>query len=133
MAYPTQFRYTKDHEWIEVKGNIATVGITDYAQHELGDVVFVELPAAGTKVAAGKIFGTVESVKAVSEIYAPASGEIVEANAALQNKPEAINTDPHGAGWLINVKLSNAAEVSSLLDAAAYEAFVEEKKKEASA
>ena len=133
MAYPTQFRYTKDHEWIEVKGNIATVGITDYAQHELGDVVFVELPAAGTKVAAGKIFGTVESVKAVSEIYAPASGEVVEANVALQNKPEAINTDPHGSGWLIKVKLSNPAEASSLLDAAAYEAFVEEKKKEASA
>lgn len=133
MAYPTQFRYTKDHEWIDVKGAIATVGISDYAQHELGDVVFVELPAAGTKVAAGKIFGTVESVKAVSEIYAPASGEVVEANAALQGKPEAINTDPHGTGWLIKVKLSNAAEVNSLLDAAAYEAFVEEKKKEASA
>ena len=133
MAYPTQFRYTKDHEWIEVKGGVATVGITDYAQHELGDVVFVELPAAGTKVVAGKIFGTVESVKAVSEIYAPASGEVVEANAALQAKPEAINTDPHGTGWLIKVKLSNAAEANSLLDAAAYEAFVEEKKKEASA
>ncbi len=98
MGYPTQFKYSKDHEWIEVKGDVATVGITDYAQSELGDVVFVEVPAAGTKVTAGKTFGSVESVKAVSEIYAPASGEVVEANGALKDKPEAINTDPHGTG-----------------------------------
>ncbi|MGB7844831.1 MAG: glycine cleavage system protein GcvH [Candidatus Acidiferrum sp.] len=133
MGYPTQYRYTKDHEWIEAKGNAATIGITDYAQHELGDVVFVELPAAGTKLTTGKTFGSVESVKAVSEIYAPASGEVVEANGALQSKPEIINSDPHGAGWLVKIKLSNAAEVSSLMDAAAYEAYIEEKKKEASA
>lgn len=133
MAYPTQFRYTKEHEWLELKGDVATIGITDYAQHELGDVVFVELPAAGAKIVTGKTFGSVESVKAVSEIYAPAGGEVVEANAELHNKPEAINTDPHGAGWLIKVKLANPAEANSLLDAAAYEAFVEEKKKEASA
>lgn len=133
MAYPTQFRYTKEHEWLDLKGDVATIGITDYAQHELGDVVFVELPAAGAKVVTGKTFGSVESVKAVSEIYAPASGEVVEANAELHNKPETINTDPHGAGWLIKVKLANPAEANSLLDAAAYEAFVEEKKKEASA
>jgi glycine cleavage system H protein len=133
MAYPTQYRYSKEHEWIDVKSGVATIGITDYAQNELGDVVFVELPAAGAKLATGKTFGSVESVKAVSEIYAPASGEVVEANAALQNKPETINTEPHGAGWLVKVKLSNPAEVDSLLDAAAYEAYIEEKKKEASA
>lgn len=133
MGYPTQFKYSKDHEWIEVKGDVATVGITDYAQSELGDVVFVELPAAGAAVTAGKTFGSVESVKAVSEIYAPASGTVAEANSALTQKPEAINTDPHGAGWLIKIKLSNAAELGSLMDAAAYEAFIAEKKKEASA
>jgi glycine cleavage system H protein len=132
MAYPTEYRYTKEHEWIVVKGGVATIGITDYAQHELGDVVFVELPKAGTKLAAGKIFGSVESVKAVSEIYAPASGDVVEANAALHDKPETLNTDPHGAGWLVKVKLTNPAELSSLLDAAAYEAFIAEKQKEAS-
>jgi len=132
MAYPTEYRYTKEHEWIVVKGGIATIGITDYAQHELGDVVFVELPKAGTRLAAGKIFGSVESVKAVSDIYAPASGDVIEANAALQDKPETLNTDPHGGGWLVKVKLTNPAEVSSLLDAAAYEAFIAEKQKEAS-
>ena len=133
MGYPAQFKYSKDHEWIEVKGDVATIGITDYAQSELGDVVFVELPAAGAAVTAGKTFGSVESVKAVSEIYAPASGTVAEANAALVKAPEAINTDPHGAGWLIKVKLANAAELNSLMDAAAYEAFIAEKKKEASA
>jgi glycine cleavage system H protein len=132
MAYPTEYRYTKEHEWIVVNGGIATIGITDYAQHELGDVVFVELPKAGAKLAAGKIFGSVESVKAVSEIFAPASGDLVEANAALRDKPEMLNTDPHGAGWLVKVKLTNPAELSSLLDAAAYEAFIAEKQKEAS-
>jgi len=133
MGYPTQFKYSKDHEWIEVKGGVATVGITDYAQHELGDVVFVELPKVGAKVATGKTFGSVESVKAVSEIYAPASGEVTEANGALVQKPEAINTDPHGTGWLIKVKLANPAEVAALMDAAAYEAYIAEKQKEASA
>jgi glycine cleavage system H protein len=133
MAYPKQFRYSKDHEWIDMKGDVATVGITDYAQHELGDVVFVELPKVGTKVTTGKTFGSVESVKAVSEIYAPASGEVTESNGTLKDKPEAINTDPHAAGWLIKIKLANAAEVSSLMDAAAYEAYIAEKQKEASA
>jgi glycine cleavage system H protein len=133
MAYPAQFRYTKEHEWISAKGDTATIGITDYAQHELGDVVFVEVPAVGTKVTAGKTFGTVESVKAVSEIYAPVSGEVTEVNAELHNKPETINSDPHGAGWLIKVKLASPAEVNSLMDAAAYEAYVAEKQKEASA
>ena len=133
MAYPKEFRYTKEHEWISAKGDTATIGITDYAQHELGDVVFVELPAAGSKVTAGKTFGTVESVKAVSEIYAPVSGEVVEANTELHNKPETINSDPHGAGWLIKVKLANPVEVNSLMDAVAYEAYIADKQKEASA
>ena len=133
MAYPTQYRYTKEHEWIDAKNDSATIGITDYAQHELGDVVFVEVPAAGTKVTAGKTFGSVESVKAVSDIYAPVSGEVTEPNPALTNTPDLINTDPHGAGWLIKIKLSSPAEVNSLMDAAAYEAYIEAKQKEASA
>src|SRR5208283_1310795 len=133
MAYPKEYRYTKDHEWIVVKDGIATIGITDYAQHELGDVVFVELPAAGGKITAGKTFGSVESVKAVSEIYAPVGGEVTEANAELHNKPETINSDPHGAGWLIKVKVASPAEVNSLMDATAYEAYIAEKQKEASA
>lgn len=133
MAYPANYKYTKEHEWVEVQGGTAAVGITDYAQHELGDVVFVELPKAGTKVETGKTFGTVESVKAVSDIYAPASGEVTEANDALHNAPEKINTDPHGAGWLIKIKLSNPAEVASLMDAAAYEAYIASQSKEASA
>jgi glycine cleavage system H protein len=133
MAYPGNYKYSKDHEWIDAKGDTATVGITDYAQHELGDVVFVELPAAGTKLTAGKQFASVESVKAVSEIYAPASGEATESNALLQATPETINSDPHGTGWLIKLKLSDAAELDALMDAAAYEKYIEEKKKEASA
>ncbi len=133
MAYPTTFRYTKEHEWIEAKGDTGTVGITDYAQHELGDVVFVELPKAGAKLKAGQSFGTVESVKAVSEIYSPVSGDVVETNGALANEPEKINQDPHGAAWLVKVKLSNPGELASLMDAAAYEAYVAEKKKETSA
>jgi glycine cleavage system H protein len=133
MAYPANYRYTNQHEWVDAKGDTATVGITDYAQHELGDVVFVELPKPGTKVTAGKSFGTVESVKAVSDIYAPVSGEVVEANGDLQSAPEKINTDPHSAAWLIKVRLANPSEVSSLMDAAAYEAFIADKAKDASA
>jgi glycine cleavage system H protein len=133
MAYPTQYRYTKEHEWIDAKNDSATIGITDYAQHELGDVVFVEVPASGTKLTGGKTFGSVESVKAVSDIYAPVSGEVTEPNAALTNTPDLINTDPHGAGWLIKIKLANPAELNSLIDAAAYEAYIEAKQKEASA
>ena len=135
MAYPANFRYTKQHEWTDVKGDVATIGITDYAQHELGEVVFAELPKVGAKVEAGKSFGTVESVKAVSEIYSPVTGEVVEANSDLQSTPETINTDPHGAAWLIKIKLANPAELKDLMDAAAYEAFIAdaEKNKEASA
>jgi glycine cleavage system H protein len=133
MAYPKQYRYTKEHEWVDAKGNLATIGITDYAQHELGDVVFVELPKPGAKIETGKTFGTVESVKAVSEIYAPAAGEVIEVNAELQNTPEKINSDPHGAAWLIKVRLANAAELGKLMDAAAYEAYIADKAKETSA
>jgi glycine cleavage system H protein len=125
--YPSDFRYTKEHEWIKVSGDTGTIGITDYAQHELGDVVFVEMPAVGTRITAGQVFGTVESVKAVSEIYAPVSGEVTEANAALADTPETLNSDPHGAGWLIKIKLDNPAELSSLMDAAAYQGFIFEK------
>jgi glycine cleavage system H protein len=135
MAYPTKYRYTKQHEWVDVNGDVATIGITDYAQHELGDVVFAELPKPGAQITAGKSFGTVESVKAVSEIYAPASGEVIEANAELHDTPEKINSDPHGAAWLIKVRLANPAELKDLMAAAAYEAFIVEadKSKEASA
>jgi glycine cleavage system H protein len=135
MAYPANFRYTKQHEWADVKGDVATIGITDYAQHELGDVVFAELPKVGAKVEAGKSLGTVESVKAVSEIYSPVTGEVTEINGALHDTPETINSDPHGAAWLIKVKLANPTEVNDMMDAKAYEAFIAEadKNKEASA
>jgi glycine cleavage system H protein len=133
MGYPSDRRYTKEHEWISVSGDVATIGITDYAQHELGDVVFVELPKPGAKIEAGKSFGTVESVKAVSEIYAPTAGEVTEINGALHDTPEKLNTDPHGEAWLIKVRLANPADVSKLMDAAAYDAYIEEKSKEASA
>ena len=133
MAYPANYRYTKEHEWVNAKDGVATVGITDYAQSELGDVVFVELPEMGKKLERGKSFGTVESVKAVSEIYAPVSGEVVEANPDLQNKPETINSDPHGAAWLVKIKLANPAELENLMDGAAYETYIAAKGKEASA
>ena len=125
--YPSELRYTKDHEWVKVEGATATIGITDYAQHELGDVVFVELPKPGATYSAGQSFGTVESVKAVSDIYCPVSGEVLEVNGSLANEPEQINKDPQGAAWLIKVKLSNPAEAGALLDATAYEAYVKEK------
>jgi glycine cleavage system H protein len=131
--YPSDYRYTKDHEWIKVDGPVGTIGITDYAQAELGDVVFVELPKAGTQVKAGLSFGTVESVKAVSEIFSPVSGEVVETNAALADSPEKINRDPHGAAWLVKVRLADPKEISGLMDAAAYQAYIAEKAKEHSA
>jgi glycine cleavage system H protein len=122
--YPQDCRYTKDHEWIRVEGDRGRVGITDYAQKQLGDVVFLELPEVGRKVKAGEQFGTVESVKAVSELYSPVGGEVVEVNSALAAKPETINQDPHGAAWMIVLKIADPAEVGALLDAAAYEALV---------
>jgi glycine cleavage system H protein len=128
--YPAEYRYTKEHEWIKVDGEIGTAGITDYAQHELGDVVFVELPKVGTKLKAGQSFGTIESVKAVSEIYSPVSGEVIEVNSALSDTPEKVNQDPHGAAWLIKLRLADKKEVAGLMDAAAYEAYIAEKAKE---
>ncbi len=133
MAYPANFRYTKEHEWIDLQGDTGTIGITDYAQHELGDVVFVELPKIGTKLTAGKPLGTVESVKAVSEIYSPVSGEVTAINDALADSPEKINTDPHASAWLIKLKVANTADVLSLMDAAAYQSYVDAKDKEAHA
>jgi glycine cleavage system H protein len=119
MAYPAQFKYTKDHEWMDLSGNRAKIGITDYAQQQLGDVVYVELPEVGTTVKAGQSFGTIESVKAVSEIYAPVSGEVVEINSTLKSKPEVVNQDPHGS-WLIVLKLADPGEAGALLDATEY-------------
>ena len=124
MTYPAALRYTKDHEWIGVNGELGTFGLTDYAQSQLGDVVFVELPKPGTKLEAGKPLGTVESVKAVFDIYAPASGEVTEVNGDLVNAPEKINQDPHQGGWLVKVRLSNRAEVTGLMDAKAYETYL---------
>src|SRR3954464_8885240 len=115
MAYPGDYKYTKDHEWIEIAGDRGKVGITDYAQQQLGDVVFVELPEVGATLKAGQSFGTIESVKAVSELYAPVSGEVVEVNEALKAKPEGVNADPH-ASWMIVVKLADPGETGSLLD-----------------
>jgi glycine cleavage system H protein len=115
----TGLKYTKDHEWIELSGDRGKVGITDYAQRQLGDVVYVELPDIGTMLKQGESFGTIESVKAVSELYAPVSGEVLEANASLKDKPETLNSDPHGT-WMIVVKLSNPAETAGLLDASQY-------------
>ncbi|HKS65806.1 MAG TPA: glycine cleavage system protein GcvH [Candidatus Acidoferrales bacterium] len=131
--YPADYRYTKDHEWIKVDGSVGTIGITDYAQHELGDVVFVELPKIGARVKPGESFGSVESVKAVSDIFSPVSGEIAEINSALVNEPEKINQDPHGGAWLIRIKLDDPKETASLMDAQAYQTYVDEKAQEQSA
>jgi len=119
MSYPSDFKYTKEHEWVKIDGATAKVGITDYAQKQLGDVVYLELPAVGKTFKKGEVFGTIESVKAVSELYAPVSGEVVEVNAGLAQRPESVNSDPH-ATWMIVMKLSNPGEASELLDAAAY-------------
>ncbi|HSD66213.1 MAG TPA: glycine cleavage system protein GcvH [Vicinamibacteria bacterium] len=122
--YPQDYRYTKDHEWLHPEGDRGRVGITDYAQKQLGDVVFLELPEVGRVVKAGEQFGTVESVKAVSELYSPVAGEVVEVNTALAAKPEAINKDPHGEAWMIVLQITDPAGVAALLDAAAYSALV---------
>jgi glycine cleavage system H protein len=122
--YPQDCRYSKDHEWIKVEGDRGRVGVTDYAQKQLGDVVFLELPEVGRVLKAGEQFGTVESVKAVSELYAPVAGEVVETNAGLVGRPETINKDPHGEAWMIVLRIADPAGVGRLLDAAAYEALV---------
>jgi glycine cleavage system H protein len=119
MSYPPSYKYTKDHEWLDLAGDRGRIGITDYAQNQLGDVVFVDLPAVGTKIVQGQSFGTIESVKAVSELFAPVSGEVVEVNASLKEKPETVNANPHGS-WLIAVKLTKPDEVGGLLDATHY-------------
>ncbi len=128
--YPKDYRYTKEHEWIKADGATGTIGITDYAQHELGDVVFVELPKVGTQLKAGQSLGTIESVKAVSEIFTPVSGEVTETNPALVDAPEKINSDPHGSAWLIKIRLADPKEPASLMDATAYEAYIAGKAKE---
>jgi glycine cleavage system H protein len=123
MTYPDGRKYTKDHEWIEVAGDRGRIGITDFAQQQLGDVVYVDLPEVGAKVKAGQSFGTIESVKAVSELYAPVSGEVVEVNAALKDKPETVNANPH-TSWMIVVRLNDPAEANGLLDAGQYTQLV---------
>lgn len=129
MTYPETYRYTKEHEWIKSEGDVATIGITFHAQNELGDIVYVDLPKIGTKVEAGKAFGSVESVKAVSDLYAPVSGEVVEINDVLASAPEKLNEDPHGAAWLIKVRFEKGAEFSSLLSAADYQAYADAESK----
>lgn len=125
MPYPIDRKYTKEHEWIQVNGDSATIGITDYAQQSLGDIVFVETPKAGAELAAGKTFGTVESVKAVSDLFAPASGTVTEVNGELATSPEKVNKDPHGS-WMIKLTLKHPSELDGLLSAADYEKFVAE-------
>jgi len=127
MAYPNDYKYTKEHEWIHANGNVATVGITNHAQESLGDIVFVELPKPGAQLQAGKSFGTVESVKAVSDLYAPASGKVTEINEALNQSPENINKDAHSA-WMIKMELANPSELNGLLSADDYEKYIAEEK-----
>jgi glycine cleavage system H protein len=125
--YPENFRYTKEHEWISVEGDTGIVGITDHAQKELGDIVYVDLPTPGTSqanVEVGKTFGSVESVKAVSDLFSPATGEIVDVNAALTDAPEKLNADPHGDAWLVKIRLSNPDEINALLTAAQYQEYL---------
>ncbi len=125
MAYPADYKYTKEHEWLKIDGNTGTIGITDYAQNSLGDIVFVELPKVGTEITAGKTFGSVESVKAVSDLFAPVSGTVTEVNEALNTAPEQVNKDAN-ATWMIKVKLKDPGEAGQLLSAADYEKFVAE-------
>ncbi len=126
MAYPATYRFTKDHEWVSAEGTVGTIGITDFAQQQLGDVVFVELPAVGANLSAGESFGTVESVKAVSEIFSPVSGTVTSINAQLATAPELINQDPHQAAWLVKIELADPGQLAQLMDAAQYETFVAE-------
>lgn len=124
MTYPESYRYTKEHEWVNLDGEIATVGITFHAQSELGDIVFVELPKVGATIEKGASLGTIESVKAVSDVYVPVGGEVTEINETLVDAPEKVNEDPQGAGWLIKLRVSNAGDANSLMTAAEYEAYV---------
>ena len=124
MEFPSSARYTKDHEWIRLDGDIATVGITDFAQGELGDIVFVDIPTEGETLAAEEVFGSVEAVKTVSDLYLPVAGEIVEVNAEIDGQPDLVNTDPYGAGWMVRIKVASVADVEALLDVDAYRALV---------
>ncbi|MBK8088297.1 MAG: glycine cleavage system protein GcvH [Chitinophagaceae bacterium] len=124
MNFPENLRYTKDHEWISLEGNIATIGITDFAQRELGDIVYVDINTVGKALNAEEIFGTVEAVKTVSDLFLPVAGTVTEINAALNDKPEAVNSDPYGEGWMVKVTVNNPADVEALLTAAAYSALV---------
>lgn len=124
MSYPENLRYTKDHEWVRLEGSTATIGITDFAQRELGDIVYVEVETVGKALHANDVFGTVEAVKTVSDLFLPVSGTITELNEALANSPELVNTDPYGEGWMVKMTVDNTADVDQLLDARAYEALV---------
>jgi glycine cleavage system H protein len=126
MNYPENFRYTKEHEWVSVNGDIGTVGITFHAQGELGDIVYVDMPTPGAAVTAGESFGSVESVKAVSEIYSPVTGEVVEANDTLKDAPEKLNDDPHGEAWLVKIRLSDKSQIDDLMDASEYQVYIGE-------
>lgn len=130
MNYPESYKYTKEHEWVHAEGEHATIGITDHAQEELGDIVFIDLPQPGKEVVKGQSFGSVESVKAVSDVYAPVSGAVTEANEILKKSPEKLNQDPHGDGWLIKVKLSAPAELNDLLSAQEYQSYIGAEKSE---
>lgn len=126
MAYPNDFRYTTEHEWVAPHGQSAKIGITDFAQGQLGDIVFIELPTVGAELVAGHAFGTVESVKAVSEVFAPVSGKVTAVNATLASAPELLNQDPHGAAWLVEAELADPGQLTKLMDRAGYEKFVAE-------
>jgi len=130
MEFPKELRYSREHEWVAVEENVATIGITDYAQDQLGDLVYVELPEVGAQVTKDEAFGVVESVKAVSDIYAPVSGTVTEVNVGLPDSPETINEDPYGDAWMIRVEMSDPAELEDLMKAAEYQKFVEEEKEE---
>jgi len=126
MNFPANLRYTKDHEWVSLdSSNVATIGITDFAQRELGDIVYVEVETIGKELEAGAIFGTVEAVKTVSDLFLPVSGTVTELNPALANSPESVNTDPYGAGWMVKMTVNNPADVEALMDAATYETMVQ--------
>ncbi len=124
MNIPANLRYTKDHEWISLEGNVATIGITDFAQHELGDIVYVDVPSVGKALAQHEVFGTVEAVKTVSDLFLPISGTITEVNSGLNDNPQHVNTDPYGAGWMVKMEVDNPADVNALLDAAGYTSLV---------
>ncbi len=124
MNFPANLRYTKDHEWISMEGDIATIGITEFAQGELGDIVYVDISSKGKSFAAEEVFGTVEAVKTVSDLFLPVSGTVTEVNTALEAQPELVNSDPYGAGWMIKMKVDNIANVEALMDAAAYHSLV---------